>query len=123
MENTREELKPFCSKDVEDIIMSYTYPKCIECEKLVEIKDTIYTYNDKYLCIECLGKGEYKLCNSCNKQFKKVDNIFCSSCNDTCVMYCSLCLNSQYRRDLRIVTGEHLMVVDSINDLILFLNY
>ena len=116
MENTRNELKPHCSKVIEDIIMNYTYPKCIECKKLVELTDTIFTTDDDYLCKECEENGGYNKCSSCSKMYKILTNIFCSSCNNNCVVFCRHCLNSQYRRDLR-TTGE-----DTINDIMLFLN-
>ena len=113
MKKTREELRPHCSKDIEDLIMSYTYPKCIECNKLVELNDTTFTVDDEYLCKECEDKGGYNCCSSCSKVYKLSVNMFCSSCNDKCVVFCGHCLHSQYRQDLR---------GDTINDIMLFLN-
>ena len=92
MEETREILdKLLVNNDtnISDIIIDYTYPRCIECNK----QDIILlpAFNNKVICCDCSILDRYRKCGSCDLIFNLSQSDYCRACNRNCLVFCSNC--------------------------------
>lgn len=83
---------------VVELVLAYLYPKCERCNELFPEDKTYETWDGNYVCIYCYTKFIYKRCYTCKKMYHQIDNAYCRSCLGSCRVYCSICLDVEYRR-------------------------
>ena len=82
---------------VSEIILSYVYEECIKCKSLITDINMLQMFNNKYLCIYCFTKYEFKRCTKCVKLYEIGKNNFCISCAKKCKIFCTNCLPMNFR--------------------------
>ena len=103
-------------KYVVEMILEYIYPKCEKCGDLFLEDKTYETFDGGYVCIYCYTKFIYKRCYTCRKMYHQITNTFCRSCMGSCRVYCSLCLDVEYRRGF--IPNRQLIVSTIVDDII-----
>ena len=98
LEEIRDILSIEYGKDVGGIIMGFMYPRCECCKKLFTDENTFETFNDMHVCMYCYTKYLYKKCYNCSRMYRQGENAFCRSCMSPCRVYCSICLDKEYKR-------------------------
>lgn len=82
-------LKHYTYKDISDIIMDYTYNKCIVCNN--HTTDFLSLYDDNYICSKCVVNGDLIECQHCKKLYVLNLGVQCLICKNLCKLFCNLC--------------------------------
>ena len=79
-------------KDIANIIKSYLFFYCKDCNKKMIEQNTYEAVNNEVYCVTCSYKPHIHYCSKCLKLYSILENnLFCCICLRGCCIYCSIC--------------------------------